>query len=129
MQTFIYASRDDPDTKRLDEVVRRVIPSGQIESFAGLVRLKERLRTLVEPDSIAVLFMTDRMELERIQRLSGLLTEIYVIMVIPDGEQGTLALAHLLLPRFISRKESDFVDLGVVLAKMYAHSQGAPVSA
>jgi hypothetical protein len=128
MQTFIYASRDDPDTKRLEGVVRSVIPPGLIESFAGLVSLKRRLRTLVEPDSIAVLFITDRMELERMQRLSELLTEIYVVMVLPDGEQGTLALAHLLLPRFISRKESDFVDLRIVLAKMYAHSQALTAS-
>ncbi len=129
MQTFIYASRDDPDTKRLDGVVRSVIPGGVIESFAGLVSLKKRLRAFVEPDSIAVLFITDRMELERMQRLSGLLTETYVVMVIPDGEQGTLAMAHLLLPRFISRKESDFVDLRIVLAKMYAHSQASAAPA
>jgi hypothetical protein len=62
------------------------------------------------------------------QRLCPLLTEIYIIMVIPDGEKETLALAHLLLPRFLSRTESDFVDLRVVLAKMYAHTQDAAKS-
>jgi hypothetical protein len=123
MRTFIYASRDDPDTIRLDAVVRSVIPTGLIERFSGLAGLENRLRTLVEPDSIAVLFIMDRMELERMQRLIGLLTEIYVIMVIPDGEPGTLALAHLLLPRYISRKNSDFADLRIVLAKMYTHAQ------
>jgi hypothetical protein len=128
MQTFIYSSRDDPDTKRLDAVVRTVIPVACIESFAGLVGFKKRLRMLVEPDSIAVLFIANRMELEHMQRLCPLLTEIYIIMIIPDGEKATLALAHLLLPRFLSRKESDFVDLRIVLAKMYAHSQGTPTS-
>ena len=49
-------------------------------------------------------------------------------MVIPDWEKGTLAEAHLLLPRFLSRMESDFVDLRIVLDKMYAHTQRAPES-
>jgi hypothetical protein len=128
MQTFIYSSRDDPDAKRLDLVVRSVIPNGRIESFTGLVSLNKRLRTPVEPDSIAVISIANRKELEHMQRLCPLLTEIYIIMVIPDGEKETLALAHLLLPRFLSRKESDFVDLRVVLAKMYAHTQDAAKS-
>ena len=126
MRTFIYASRDDPQSKRLEAVVRTVIPGGLIESFAGLARFEKRLRMLVEPDSIAVLAIASRVELKQMQALRGLLTEIYIIMVIPDWEKGTVAQAHLLLPRFLSLMESDFVNLRIVLDKMYAHSQRTP---
>lgn len=126
MRTFIYSSRDDPQSKRLEAVVRTVIPGGFIENFAGLARFKKRLRRLVEPESIAVLAIASREELKRMQALRGLLTEIYIIIVIPDWEKGTLAEAHLLLPRFLSRMESDFVDLRIVLDKMYAHSRRVP---
>ncbi len=53
------------------------------------------------------------------QPLRGLLTEIYVVLVIPDRKKSTIELAHLLLPRFLSQKKDDFVDLSKVLDKMH----------
>jgi len=57
------------------------------------------------------------------QLLRGLRTEIHVVLVIPDRKKSTIELAHLLLPRFLSQKESDFADLKIVLNKMYINSQ------
>ena len=73
----------------------------------------------IEPDSIAVLSASNREELQQMQLLRGLLTEIYVIVVIPDRKKSTIELAHLLLPRFLSQKEDNFMDLSKVLNKMY----------
>jgi hypothetical protein len=56
------------------------------------------------------------------QLLRGLLTEIYVIVVIPDRKDSTIRLAHLLLPRFLSQKKDNFIDLSKVLNKMYRNS-------
>jgi len=56
------------------------------------------------------------------QQLRGLLTEIYVVLVIPDRKKSTIELAHLLLPRFLSQKNDNFIDLGKVLDKMYRTS-------
>ena len=55
--------------------------------------------------------------------LRGLLPEIYVVLVLPDRKKSTIKLAHRLLPRFLSQKESDFMDLKIVLNKMYINSQ------
>jgi hypothetical protein len=51
-------------------------------------------------------------------QLRALLTEIFIVMVLPDRKKGTVELAHLLLPRFLSQKTDDFTDLGQVLEKM-----------
>ncbi|MGA2532143.1 MAG: hypothetical protein ABSG19_03805 [Candidatus Aminicenantales bacterium] len=72
----------------------------------------------VEPESIAVLMASDREELQRMQLLRGLLTEIFVVLVIPDRKKSTIELAHLLLPRFLSQTEDSFRDLSKVLNKM-----------
>ena len=85
--------------------------------------LRERLRTPVEPDSVAVLLASSREELQQMQSLRGLLTEIYVVLVIPDRKKGTIKLAHHLLPRFLSQSRRDFADLKIVLNKMYVNSQ------
>jgi len=118
MQLLFYTSRDDQNGKRLEAAVRKVIPESAIISFKRLDDFRERLRMPLEPDSIAVLSASKREELEQMQLLRGLLTEIYVVLVIPDRRKSTIELAHLLLPRFLSQKNDNFIDLSQVLNKM-----------
>jgi hypothetical protein len=118
MQVLFYASRDDKDKNRLQAAIRAAIPGQEIELFTGLDVLRERFRSIIEPDSIAILLATDREELREMQVFRELLPEIYVILVIPDWQESTLKLAHLLLPRFLSHKEDCFVDIKQVLKKM-----------
>jgi hypothetical protein len=123
MQLLFYSSGDDQNKKRLEAAVHMVIPESKIELFKRLDDFRERLRMPIEPDSIAVLSASNREELQQMQLLRGLLTEIYVVLVIPDRKRSTIELAHLLLPRFLSQKDSDFTDLKIVLSKMYMNSQ------
>jgi hypothetical protein len=96
-----------------------VIPESKIERFKRLDDFRKRLQRPLEPDSIAVLSASNREELQQMKLLRGLLTEIYVIVVIPDRKKSTIELAHLLLPRFLSQKKDNFIDLSKVLNKMY----------
>jgi 2-polyprenyl-3-methyl-5-hydroxy-6-metoxy-1,4-benzoquinol methylase len=123
MQLLYYSSGVDENAARLKAAVHKVIPAGRIEHFSKLDDLLVRLRTIVEPDSVAVLSAPNRDELQKMQQFRKLLTEIYVILVLPDRGKGTIALAHRLLPRFLSQKDSDFADLKVVLNRMYDNSQ------
>ncbi len=123
MQLLYYSSGVDDNARRLKAAVHKVIPAGRIEHFAKLDDFRDRLRTIVEPDSVAVLSAPNRSELQKMQLFRKLLTEIYVILVLPDRGKGTIALAHRLLPRFLSQKDSDFADLKVVLNRMYDNSQ------
>jgi len=123
MQLLYYSSGVDENAARLKAAVHKVIPAGRIEHFSKLDDLLARLRTIVEPDSVAVLSAPNRDELQKMQQFRKLLTEIYVILVLPDRGKGTIALAHQLLPRFLSQKDSDFAELKLVLARMYANSQ------
>jgi hypothetical protein len=122
MQLLFYSSGDDQNKKRLEAAVHKVIPESKIDLFKRLDDFRERLRRPIEPDSIAVLSASNREELQQRQLLRGLITEIYVIVVIPDRKKSTIELAHLLLPRFLSQKESDFTDLSKVLNKIYRNS-------
>jgi len=123
MKLLFYSGGTDQNTNKLEAAVHQAIPERQIELIKKLDNLEERLRMPVEPDSIAVLSVSNRKELQKLHELRGLLTETYVILVLPDQKKSTLALAHLLLPRFLSRKDSDFADLIIVLHKMYLNSQ------
>jgi hypothetical protein len=119
VQLLYFSSGHDQDNKRLEAAVHKVIPKQLVEQFEYLDDFEARLRRPVEPDSIAVLSVSSREELRRIQTLRRLLTEIFVVMVIPDRKKGTIRLAHLLLPRFLSQNTDNFTDLSEVLNKMY----------
>ena len=123
MQLLFYSTGDDQNEKRLEAAVHKVIPESKIELFKRLDDFRERLRMPIEPDSIAVLSASNREELQRMQLLRERLAEICVVLVIPDRKKSTIELAHLLLPRFLSQKDSDFTNLKIVLNKMYMNSQ------
>jgi len=122
MRLLFYSSLDDQNKKRLEAAVHQSIPEDRIESYQSLEDFRERLRMPIDPNSIAVLSVSSREELKRMQPLRGLLTEIYIVLVVPDRNKKTIELAHLLLPRFLSQKDDDFADLGKVLDKMYRTS-------
>jgi hypothetical protein len=122
MQLLFYSNEDDQNNKRLEAAVHKVIPENKIEIFKRLDDFRERLRRPIEPDSIAVLLASNRVELQLMQLFRGLLREIYVVLVIPDRKKNTIELAHLLLPRFLSQKNDNFIDLSKVLNKMYRTS-------
>jgi hypothetical protein len=119
MQLLIYSGGDSENNKRLETAVHKVIPKDRIELYKSLLDLRERLRTPVEPESVAVLSASNREELRQMQPLRRLLPELFVVLVIPDRKKSTIELAHLLLPRFLSRQSDDFEDLGKVLDKIY----------
>ena len=123
MQLLYYSSGVDENAERLKAAVHKAIPEGRIEHFSKMDDFRDRLRTIVEPDSVAVLSAPNRGELQKMQLFRKLLTEIYVILVLPDRGKGTITLAHRLLPRFMSQKDSDFADLKVVLNRMYDNSR------
>jgi hypothetical protein len=121
MQLLIYSGGDSENNKRLETAVHKVIPKDRIELYKSLLDLRERLRTPVEPESVAVLSASNREELRQMQPLRRLLPELFVVLVIPDRKKSTIELAHLLLPRFLSRQSDDFEDLGKVLEIGRAH--------
>ncbi len=118
MQLFFFASSDNDHTKRLEAAIHEVIPEQCVEFFGTLDDFRERLRRMIEPKSVAVLYAINQEELVGMQMLRELLPEIYVILVLPDRKERTIGLAHLLLPRFLAQKEDLFTDLQEVLFKM-----------
>lgn len=122
MQLMLYTSKNDENGQRLTVAVQEALPHRPIGIFRQLTDLQELLRTIVEPDSIAILSAVDQVELRRMQELRGLLTEIFVVLVVPDCKKSTIRLAHLMLPRFISQKGDTYSDLKEVLKKMVSTS-------
>ena len=128
MQLLFYASKNDENENRLAAAIRAVAPGGAVERFVKLEDFRDRLRSIVEPNSIMVLAAVDREELLKMQAFRDMLTEIFIILVLPDRKKGTIKLAHLLRPRFLSQIDDDFIDLNQIVAKMIRTPHGSPPS-
>jgi hypothetical protein len=76
-----------------------------------------RLRDAPQEPAFVVLFAGERNEMRRMQALRQTLSSMPLFLVIPDQDQETIAPAHLLHPRFLTSRDSDFADLGAVLQK------------
>ncbi len=128
MQLLFYASKNDENENRLDAAIRSVAPGGTIERFVKLEDFRNRLHSIVEPNSIMVLAAVNREELLEMQAFRDMLTEIFIILVLPDRQESTIKLAHLLRPRFLSQVDDDFSDLNQIIAKIIRTPHGPPPS-
>ena len=128
MQLLFYASKNNNNENRLAAAIQAATPGRTIERFTSLADFRDRLRRIVEPNSIMVLMVVDREELLQIQAFRDMLTEIYIILVLPDGKKSTIKLAHLLKPRFLSSIKDDFTILNQIISKMIHAPHGSPTS-
>jgi len=118
MQFLFYASSSGDDEIRIKAAFQAATTGQSIEQFSNLADLEERLRRIVEPKSIAVLVAADREELRKMQEFHDMVMDVYVILVLPDWQENTIRLAHLLRPRFITQLKNDSIGLDQIVAKM-----------
>ena len=52
--------------------------------------------------------------------MSNLFRNTRIILIAPDREKGTIAIAHRLRPRLLTYIDSDFADVFTVLTKIIA---------
>ena len=116
---LFYAHKNDPDGRRLVMAVAAAIPEGSLEIYRDLQELSRGLRTPGRAGSAAVIMASSAEELKDSFLLKDLLADIPMLLVVPDQEELTLQWAHQMMPRFISRKDSDFSSLTKVLEKMF----------
>jgi hypothetical protein len=125
MKLFLYAGKDNGNENRLAASIQSAVPGRKIERFVSMHDLLEGLRFNVEPESIVVLQPADHKELYELQPFRDLLAQSFVILVLPDREESTIKLAHLLQPRYISQFDEDFMDLNQIVCKMIQSSPWA----
>jgi hypothetical protein len=118
MRVLLYTPPGDiEDARRLERKIGDIAPAETIESFKSLQSLALRLQEVLYEPAISILFAENREELRRIKEMGGLLSDLQVFLVIPDQEPETIAIAHLLRPRFLTTRDSDYADLGAVFSK------------
>ena len=100
-------------------VVESVVPKENIEVCRDLQCLSARLRKPFEGETVVILLLpANRDDLQEIISIQPLLENVRAIVVAPNQETETVAMAHMLRPRFLTYAGEDLRTLTSVLYKM-----------
>jgi len=128
MSLIIYMPKAGESRRRLQELIGRLVWQEPIEIFYHFSQLDFRLRHPSGNEDIALLCASTLQDLHDFIRLRSLLSNLRLILIIPNRESETVAKGHLLRPRFMGYLDSDFSDLVLVLKKMEKISTPYPHS-
>jgi hypothetical protein len=114
MQILFYAK--DGVGKSLRRAVKNLF--SDVEAYRTISSLTNRFRYPLDDLTVAVLVAQTSDELADIVSLRNLLSDVRVILILPNRDPKTVDVGHSLHPRFMSYVDSDFSVVIAVLRKM-----------
>ena len=117
-RSFRKSTEKDKNIKELCNLVFKGVPKSQMEKCTTLADLTRRLRQPQNNIGIALLTAKTKQDLEDLVALRELLSDIRVILILPDRDHDTISKAHALYPRFLTYIDRDFDEVKAVLSKM-----------
>ncbi|MGO9137829.1 MAG: hypothetical protein ACLP9S_16385 [Syntrophales bacterium] len=106
--------------ERLLRVIKTVVKARNLKIYRTIDSLSSELRRPRNHGDIAILLASSKVELQylNLNSLRNLLSDLKIIVILPDSNPDTVARAHILRPRFLSYCDSDFKDVAAVLSRM-----------
>ncbi len=127
MSLLIFAS-DEKQQQKLLQVIAPYIRNNPMELLTDTRALNRRLRQNLIREDLLVLMIADKAELKRITRLADFLDGLRIVLILPDHGRETVALGHILYPRFVSYRDSDFQDVREVIGNMLEKTSNKNIS-
>jgi hypothetical protein len=118
MNLLVYAAKSGGVAQHLQQVIEEIVPKKNLEIYRNFNSLSYRLQQPMNGLEIAILLADSDQDLTDFLSLQDLLSDIRIILVLPDREPSTFAKAHILGPRFMTYADSDLEDVKAVLGKM-----------
>ena len=118
MNVFFYLPITSEIDARIQGAVEMAKSMAKTEVFRSIENLSKRLHKPADGFTIAVLVAGSKKELLDIVSIRHLLSDIPVILVLPDRQDETIAAGHKLYPRFLTYVDSKLTEVGAVLEKM-----------
>jgi len=122
LRLLLYFSDSETAGRKLLEAVYKRIPPEETEVHRDMKSLSDRFRRPRGELRVAVILCSSREELSQIVSLGPLISDLRILLLLPDRERETIARGHTLYPRFLSFVDESFEEVGAVLGKMLARS-------
>src|SRR4030042_383843 len=121
MEVILYAP--DSEQSGVRERIGSLIPQRRVRVYRTLEGLSERLHRPIDPETVLIIVTYSREKLSEVSPLRHVLGDVRTVVVVPDQEPTTVALAHQSRPRFLTYANSNFDDLAAVLQKMIENNR------
>jgi hypothetical protein len=118
MKVFFYAPPTEATGQRLLTIVRTMASDDVLEVYNNMGDLIQGLRRPLADPPIGVFLFEDQKDIEALLDVKPLASKVRSILIVPDREPETVALAHQLRPRFLAYADSDLSQVLAVLQKM-----------
>ena len=118
MTILFFAKEEGALEVRLKGLLARGVPGEIVEDHRSIAGVAQRFRRPMEPPEVGVFLTNNHGELRDILSLQPLLQDIPIVLVVPDREMKTIALAHRLRPRYFTDLQGDFGQLVEVVKRM-----------
>lgn len=118
MPVIYYRSNDSEASERLQAIIKNEASGRRFESYQFIDEFSQRLRQPNMGKSIAVLFISNIVEIYQICSIKKLSDDITFILILPERSPDIISAGYKLHPRFISYSDGDFKDVSIVLRKM-----------
>ena len=110
MKLLFYAKKLEGFGNKVLDVIQSLVPLSQIETHRTIESLNCKLRQPVNNLDTAVMLASNKEDLLDLLALRDLFWNLRIILIIPDRKSETVAMGHMLRPRFLSYADGDFKD-------------------
>lgn len=118
MELLFYSSKKNGAGRRVQNIIEGLIPEEDIGIFRTVEALADRLRQFRHNLSLAVILARTHKEFKDVLLIRDLLSDLPIILILPDRDKNTISQGHSLYPRFLTYSDGDFTDVAAVLEKM-----------
>ena len=118
MKILFYADNGNAAGDRLLQKIESQVSGDVIEAYRSLDEFKQGLLRQKQKPKAAILIAANAAELKRIISMGKLLTDMRILLVLPDRCKETVAAGYRLWPRYISYADSDFEDVAAVVRQI-----------
>ncbi len=120
MNIFFYAAGNPAYAKKLLDLIGSSLPEMRVIMLPETFPVSTFLGLDMQNGDMMILIPADRGEVEQLLTMQELLQDFRLILVLPDDDEETVISGHLLMPRFLTFRDSDPEELIRVMGRMVA---------
>jgi hypothetical protein len=117
-QLIVYSRDENRLGVELEEMLEDLVSKESVEICRTISDLILRLRMPLCESAIAVLLVSDEEDLRNILAIQPFLTDMRIVLILPDRNDITIEAGHSLHPRYLSFTDNGLRDMKAVLARM-----------
>jgi hypothetical protein len=118
VELLLYAPVTQDVRERVVDTLEPVLPEDSMRVCSTIGNLYRNLQMPKQHPTIAVLVLSDRKDLLKLRSIRPMFRDVRVLLVLPDTEEETIAMAHRFQPRYLTFVDKNIPALATVVDRM-----------